>query len=311
MRRQARIRLTKAGWLYAAATLGMGLAAVNTGDNLLYLVVSFLLAAMATASLWAYLNFSALAVEIVPMSPTFRDRPTPVEVWLHNRKRFSSFLVEVSLPEFPEARRWVFHLAPRSVQRVRLRLRFPRRGLYTLQRVRIRSAFPFGLAYREETLLSRPVTVLVYPAVHAVRGDPPASVLAAQSGVQSIAREGAGGDFLGLRTFAPGDSPRRIYWRSFYKEGRLEVKRFGEEASTTAWLRLPPHPAESDVERVASWVVALVNRGYSVGLVVEDTGERFPPRAGEAQKHLLLRALALHPHPLRPSRKTQHRGSGG
>lgn len=307
LRRKAHIRLTKAGWLFAASTLALGLAAVNTGDNLVYLVVSFLLAAMATASFWAYLNFARLEADVEGPPTLFRNEPVPFEIVLSNHKPFPSFLIGVGLPPLAPTLSWVFYIPPRGTQRIWVRLRFPRRGLFHLEALRIRSAFPFGLAYRtEDRSLSR--TVLVYPAVHTVRGDPPASILATQTGAQSTSREGTGGDFLGLRPFVRGDSPRRIYWRSFYRERRLEIKRFGEEASTTTLLRLPKGASEETIETIASWVVALIQRGNSVGLVVEETGEHFPPRPGEAQKHRLLRALALYPNPSMPTRRCIHQG---
>src|SRR4030095_759081 len=38
------LRAARAGWLFFVLTMGVGFAALNTGNNLLYLVFSFLLA---------------------------------------------------------------------------------------------------------------------------------------------------------------------------------------------------------------------------------------------------------------------------
>ena len=314
LRRRARIRLTKAGWLYAASTLGIGLAAVNTGDNLLYLVTSFLLAVMATASFWAWLNYTGLEVRLEVPPHAHRNRPVHAEAILHNTKPLPSFLIHVQpLAREARARRlnitgaevldasgaWVFRVPPKGQTRAGLSLRFRKRGLMELHGVRVRSAFPFGLAYREEVLTFPPRRVVVYPAVHPVQGAPPEHLKSRSWGEESSRREGAGGDFLGLRAFVRGDSPRRIYWRAFFKEGSLQVKRFAEEAAVTVMLRVPAGAGEAELESVASWIVHLLGQGHRVGLEVEETGEVFEPGAGEAHRHLLLRALALYPSPLR------------
>lgn len=313
LRRDARIRLTKAGWLYAASTLGIGLAAVNTGDNLLYLVTSFLLAVMATASLWAWLNFSGLSARLEVPPHAFRDRPLHAELVLVNAKPIPSFLIhatpraepgmrprlrqtETEVVDTPGA--WVFRIPRKGGVVARIRLRFLRRGLVDLTGLRVRSAFPFGLAYREEILPLPRGRVVVFPAIHPVQGEPPDRFVAQSWGDENTRREGTGGDFLGLRSFVRGDSPRRIYWRAFFKEGSLQVKRFAEEASRTVILHVPRGAQEQDLEEVASWIVHLLQDGHRVGLTVEDTGEAFEPGTGEAHRHLLLRALALYPHPL-------------
>ncbi len=314
LKRRARIRLTKAGWLYAASTLGIGLAAVNTGDNLLYLVTSFLLAVMATASLWAWLNYTGLEARMELSPHAFRNRPGHAEVILHNTKPLPSFLIHVQpLAREVRSRRiaapeetrvlespgvWVLRVRRKGSTRAGFSLRFRKRGLVEIHGIRVRSAFPFGLAYREEILSIPPRRVVVYPAVHPVQGELPEVFRSRTSGEESSRREGAGGDFLGLRAFMRGDSPRRIYWRAFFKEGSLQVKRFAEETAATVMLRLPAGAGEAELETVASWIVHLLARGNRVGLEVEETGEAFEPGAGEAHRHLLLRALALYPHPL-------------
>ena len=41
-----RLKVTKLGWWFMGLTLGIGLAAINTGNNLLFLVLGMLLASI-------------------------------------------------------------------------------------------------------------------------------------------------------------------------------------------------------------------------------------------------------------------------
>ncbi len=52
--RRIKVSVTLAGWLYIAVTLLVGAAAVNTANNLLYLVTAGLLAPMALSGFVAY-----------------------------------------------------------------------------------------------------------------------------------------------------------------------------------------------------------------------------------------------------------------
>ena len=48
-----RLKVTKLGWWFMGLTLGIGLAAINTGNNLLFLVLGMLLASIVISGvLW-------------------------------------------------------------------------------------------------------------------------------------------------------------------------------------------------------------------------------------------------------------------
>ncbi len=296
--RRAKIRLTKAGWLYAGTTLLLGLAAVNTADNLLYLVTSFLLAVMATSSFLSFLNLSDLEISMEAPRHTFREHPTPFRLEIQNNKRFPSFLLRF-FSAFASHPLLVFHVTGRGTEERLWVFRFPTRGWHEVRHLEVRSGFPFGLAYRtEHRMLSSPARVLVYPRIRPVSPEELTRSLEGAQGEHPTEREGTGGDFGGLRPFQYGDSPRRIYWRSFWKTGAMETKRFLEEGAREVTLEVPHHASEETLDDLASLTVALLDHGVAVGLNVMDTGEHLPPRTGEAQKHLLLKALALYPEPL-------------
>ncbi len=308
--RRARIRLTKAGWLYAGTTLLLGLAAVNTADNLLYLVTSFLLAVMATSSFLAYLNLSDLHISLEAPRHTYRNEPTPLRLVIRNQKGFPSFLLRFS-SEYAPHPNLVFHLPRHGTEETLWVFRFPDRGWQEILTLQVRSGFPFGLAYRtENVVLQPPVRILIYPRIHPVSPETWSSLLKGTQGEHPADREGTGGDFGGLRPFQYGDSPRRIYWRSFWKTGAMETKRFLEESSQEVILEVPANASEQKLEEVASLTVALMDHGVAVGLSVHDTGEKIPPRPGNAQKHLILKALALYPEPLGWSERSPIRSIG-
>jgi uncharacterized protein (DUF58 family) len=54
----------------------------------------------------------------------------------------------------------------------------------------------------------------------------------------SLARAGAGAEFVGVREYRPGDPRRHVHWRSTARAGRLVVKEFADELQPALTLAL-------------------------------------------------------------------------
>lgn len=107
-----------------------------------------------------------------------------------------------------------------------------RRGMYVLGPVRLEAYDPFGF-FRRELILDHFTELVVYPLAVELRQ---AQVLGegtlAHVGLEIAHRTGASEEFLGVREYRPGDSPRIIHWRSSAHHDRLMVKEFEEERTT-------------------------------------------------------------------------------
>jgi len=90
------LRLTKAGAFYITLTLLTGFAAVNTGNNLLFLIVSALLAFMAVSGIFGWMNMHGNVLRIELPDELYAGRDTLVNVSLENRKSIMpTFLVRI------------------------------------------------------------------------------------------------------------------------------------------------------------------------------------------------------------------------
>jgi hypothetical protein len=83
------IRISKAGWLYIAVTLLLGFGAVNTGNNLIYLIVSVFLSYMALSGFLGRHNLSAVEVHFSLPDEVYAGTEFPLAVTLRNRDRKS------------------------------------------------------------------------------------------------------------------------------------------------------------------------------------------------------------------------------
>jgi len=88
--------VTKAGVVYVLVTLVIGIAALNTGNNLLYIVVAAMLAAILVSGIVSALVLRSLELDVRLPEHVFAGRPVIGRVALRNPRRFlPSFSIRV------------------------------------------------------------------------------------------------------------------------------------------------------------------------------------------------------------------------
>lgn len=292
-----RLRVTRSGWLLAAVAVALGLAALPTGNNLLYLLLGALLGLIGLSGVLSEAVLRGVRVEREPVRAT-AGRPARLAYRVRNtHRRWPSYALEIGEADAP-ARAFVAHLPPGGATTVALGRTWPRRGVVRLEEIVVATAFPFGF-FVKELRLRAPQEVLVWP-----RHDRPLPPAAAAAGARrpapasARAALAARGEFRALRDYRPGDDARDVHWRSTARRGRPVVREYEPEGEDALWLGLWPRTpdaarAEAAIELAASIAVRWLAQGRLVGLRLP--GRTLPPGGGAAQKIALLDALARLP----------------
>ncbi|MBI4242355.1 MAG: DUF58 domain-containing protein, partial [Candidatus Rokubacteria bacterium] len=291
------IRPTREGWWFLAATFGLGLAAFNTGNNLLYLLVSTLLGLIVVSGVLSEQSMRGLRLTRVTPKDIFAGQTVLLGVVLTNIKRwFSTYSVALeSGPGGAGRVSYLPRLEPGQEALVTIEERFPRRGRQRLPGVRIVTRFPFGFFHKA----SRPhpgEEVLVYPAVRPLTPEDLAGLAPAGAGRER--RPGQGTEFHNLREYRWGDDPRLIHWRSSAKADTLLVRELEGEGALAVRVVLeadpvPPEPEglEAALSRAASLAAHLIGEGAQVELI--GPGVHVPLGQGSSHLRRILEALAL------------------
>lgn len=290
---------TREGWWFLIGTLLVGLAAINSGFNLLFLVWGMMIFLILASGVMSELGLQGLHVTRHPPAAIHAGRPYLMGIAVRNdKKRFPSFALEIEdlVGEKPFERRcYFFKLQAGRQQQTAYRTTLPRRGALTLTAFRVSTRFPFGII-RKSRDFDEPLTLTIYPALGPVPADLVSS-LAAERGVEGSTRRSRRGEFLGLREFRQGDDPRDIHWPTSAKRGRPFVRESEDELGHFAVVLLEnrsraPEPAfEAAVSMAASIAVDLLARGFRVGLGSRTAA--VSPGDGPAQAVRILTALAL------------------
>jgi len=287
-RRRLYILPTRAGVAFTALLFLMLLAGLNYANSLA-LFLTFLLTGFALVVM-QQCHRNLLGLEVVAeIAPAVFARSTgALQLTLGNRGAAPRMRLEAALAK--GALRTA-DLPAHLEQRVELPVPAPVRGVVRIERVRLSTAHPFGL-FRAWTWVHTEVAMLVYPQPHGRLPMPADSVRTA--GVRS--HSGAGADeWVGLRPFRDGDSPRQVDWKAYAREAPLLVKEYVQGASELRlfeFAQLTHLDEEARLSQLARWVVDAEAHGERYGLVLP--GVRLAPDRGPEHRHRCLAALALY-----------------
>ncbi len=303
MRPPRRLKFTREGKFFVGITLGVGFAAVNTANNLLYLLLGMLLALIVVSGLMSELSLRALTVvRRLPLrAQVGRAHLVEIEVFNHKGK-VPSYAIEVEdlrAGQPADKRCFFLKISPRSAQVAAYRRTPVKRGRDHHIGFRIATRFPFGLFEKSREVLADGELV-IYPAVDPAI--PPSTNAGRSTGGEGSAGRGHGEDFLGLKIMRHGEDPRDIHWRKTAAVGQLVMRERARETRPEARISLDVVKAEGEKEDwdhgferrirdVASRAVAHLKRGDNVTIFTSAGATVRGDRTAGADP--LLRFLAL------------------
>ena len=138
------IRVTNFGLGYILMCLVVAIAATNTGNNGLYLVLAAMLAAMVVSGMLSRRNVRGVACEIEPIGEVVATRPAWLKLKLENRLRAGTAQALFFLHESLPGPLWIDPLGPGEKRELIVEGTFPRRGVYREADAGLLSRFPLG-----------------------------------------------------------------------------------------------------------------------------------------------------------------------
>jgi uncharacterized protein (DUF58 family) len=288
-RKKAQIKLTLAGKLYIGFTLLIAFAAVNTGNNILYIILSFLLALMVVSGILSVYNLKGLDVEVSPPDEVWCCKENPFKVFITNRKRFPSFLIDLWLEKvserFPFVEKKVFKEFP---------LRFEKRGKHLLKEAYLESSFPFGLITRIKTVdLNKEIIVFPQPKEVDIHLFPVKGSYAWESGYLSVKLKG-GDTIEGIKEYE-GEGRRLIHWKILARLGELYAKKLSSEVPIREVVidldSVPGEDWEEQISHTTYLVLKFYRSGFAVG--IKHGAKEIRPSYDREHLKRLLRFLAL------------------
>jgi uncharacterized protein (DUF58 family) len=320
-----RITPTIAGVLLIAVSLGIGTAAYNTANNILFITLSLLLSCLVLSGVLSWFNLRDVAWRLHHPGPWRAGQTQTVALELRNSKGvmptyglwfdFASGAPGQMDPN-PVRRHLETRLDPGEVTRLEWPVRAARRGPLSIRLLAIGSLFPFGFL-RKSVASDLGAEVLVWPAAVEYRRHGEGAAWRVVRSQGQVNRSGLGGDLLALRRYSPGDSPRLVHWKASARLQHLMVRQFTTEGMEGFTLRMTtesetwsrPEQFELALSFAATLAEDLFRQERLQAVVIDDEPPQVVRRLRDVE--LFLDRLArLEPAPRPQTRSVEASHSG-
>jgi uncharacterized protein (DUF58 family) len=239
-------RITREGWIYIGGTLLIALAALNTGNNLLFLILACLISIILMSGILSSISLAGVELRLELPEHIFAEETVRATVELINEKlTMPSFSLRViaakpkgeSQPTILDTPVY-FPYVPRNERaRQSVPLAFRQRGIHKQDAFRIVTRFPFGFLQKARQVDLK-TEALVYPSVEPT--PELQEILPSIEGTLESLVKGRGQDLYALRDYLPTDSVRHVHWKASARFGSLMVREFSREDDSRILLVFDP-----------------------------------------------------------------------
>jgi len=302
--RDRTLRFTPQGFRFFLLTLGVGIAALNTGNNLLYMVLAMMLSLIVVSGILSEQSVKKIAVSRALPRTIHAQAPFWIDLRVTNLKKFfpsfSLMVEDVADGRVTVGSHYVLKIPARQTVIVGYRGRFSTRGHHVFTGFRLVTRYPFGLFIKTRDIRFER-EILVYPRILPDRFQE-ISNPSDQTVRHTVLKRASEGDFMGLRDYRVGDDFRLIHWKSSAKCSNLMVREFQTDEADHVVLvldRVLPHDTtgnpqdifETAVSIAATMILELDREGFQTRLLTQ--GNATPFGRGSRHIHRILQILAV------------------
>jgi uncharacterized protein (DUF58 family) len=310
------LQVTKGGLIFLMIISIVAFAAWNTGNNLLFLILSVLFSTLFVAWAAARVSLRDLVVSARFPDHIFAGEPASVIINVKNKKRFwptFSLLVEarnrisekqeINKRRFTSDKRilgYFMYVPRRSTIEQHVEHVFEKRGHMFITGLELSTSFPFGFFKYRRRLRTRNVDLAIYPQLELV--DEALQPSPTNAGRLNSLRSGLGNELFLLRDYQLPDDPRYIDWKATARARQLIVREFTADEERRVHIifdsMVPPGTDnqefalrfEKGVTLAASLISYFINMNVEICLTIDQNTDHY----GNGRDHLYkcLRRLA-------------------
>lgn len=271
-------------------TILLGLAAVNTGNNLLFLIVAVMLAFMATSGIFGLRNLQQLNLAVKFPDEIYCDIPAQLTIQLNSGRQLLphyllTLLVHGAGADFPI-------LLPNEQLERKVPVIFTKRGAAAITKAAVISPFPVNFFVRSN-IFRIDAACLVFP-----KPLPPAggwqSDNFTETGGSAQTRQASSGETESIGKYTAAEPLKQIHWKLSARHDELLVKEMAAESGRPVIIDLDALSGgiETRLSQAAHLINSFMAGGRAVGLKIG--AKNIPAGISRSHRLQMLGELALH-----------------
>lgn len=308
---------TREGKRFLLVTLLIAMAAFNTGNNLIYLILAMMLSIFSVSVIVLGINLGGLDLRVSVLQPVFAKQAARLNIFITNAKKFvPSYSLKIHPPHggsydpflkgvydgvstseprggVAPGQGYIAYVPASSEASGSATVFFKSRGVYRYGDFTVESGFPF-IFFRQKFRSRIKGEIKVYPEIKEI--EKVFEFSSTHDGAYTT-RTGLGDELLMIRDFRYGDGMKLVHWKASAKAEKLMVKEFAEQEPGKVSIILDDtRPFDADAfEKAVSFAASIARRliedGFLVGLVT--SGDRLSFGSGPEQLFKILDILAV------------------
>jgi len=256
------------------------LIAWNRGLELLYVIAELSLATLLLSLIAPYFNLLGISASVKYPKYSHQAQNVPITIELSTSNLFEKYLLEVWIktPFSTDKNHMFFIKRLHGKFVIETELTSDIRGLHQIGPVQIQTGFPLGLKIVSKTVEDTQQSILVLPTPFEINNFPfsvdNSSIF---HGENKSKRKGGNDEFVSVREYKQGDSPRHIHWPISAKKGELIVREYQDVLSSSLVIILDLNKdfnVGSEEESTLEYAITIasslaiygLNQGYNISI---------------------------------------------
>lgn len=243
---------------------------------------------MSVSGFTSVINLWNLRCRVVSSSEFFAGQSGTITLEVNRRLPIPACFIRVEIGSSSKFLTFI-----RKREQLSIEISFERRGLVTIDKIKVSSSFPFYFFIRSK-IIPENFSLVVYPKPIAVD----ISKSADSGDLNSESRLSKGksfeGETVGVRAYDPLDPPKHIHWKASAKAMQLMTKEFAPYMQRPTVIDIDDFTGdiEQRLGKATYAILALSKKGIPVGLKLDSL--YLKAETGAAHLRRLLHALALY-----------------
>lgn len=289
----ARTSPTKEGVVFIILCFIVGFSALNTNNNLLYLIFGVMLSLMVISGIISMINLSRIDIKLAGTPEIYALTPSEIVFKLTNQK---PFIPSLSLTlEMGDNRSFLIYLPAHSPRLVSMNCFFNTRGWNNLPEMNIYTRFPFGFFKKWIRVEIKNSKILVFPNIHKIKLEKNSDL--DYTGDDKSYKTGHSEELKSIRDYSAGDNVKDVDWKSTAKLNKLMVKEFFDNETKSAKIVFEPRGIKlKNLEQYISEKASLLNEYIKLGFSVDfiTSNKIYRTICNKNQMNKVLTFLALY-----------------